>query len=124
MPHYANNMSPTATAGAHMGMGMPSYGMQPNTEVSPATWANNPPMYTSPAYTSPWANNPPTYTSPAYTAPAAYPQTMGHIHMHSHLHYGKPAPVYAAAAACGGASSVGIILVLFILLVIISRAIL
>lgn len=95
MSNYANNMSPTATAGAHMGMGMPSYGMQPNAEISP------------------WANNPPTYTSPA-----AYPHTMGYSPMHCGPM--KPAPVYAAAAACG--YSAGSILVLFILLVIISRA--
>jgi hypothetical protein len=116
MPNYANNMPPSAVAGAYSGM--PSYGMQPNDQISPM--ANIPPTYTSPAYTSPWSNNAPMYTSPAYTSPEAYPQS----HLHSHMHYGHHMkhPVYTAAVAYGGASSAGIILVLFILLVIISRS--
>jgi hypothetical protein len=126
MPHYANNLPPTATAGAYSGM-QPNVSPWANnapTYTSPAytsPLANNAPTYTSPAYTSPWANNAPmytspTYTSPEYTSPADY-SPMGYGHVHSHMHYG-----HMKSSAYGGASSVGIILVLFILLVIISRA--
>jgi hypothetical protein len=119
MSNFTNNMQPTATAGAFM---------QPNTEVSPATWGNYPPTYTSPAYTAPanWGNKAPTFTSPAFTSPANISPTyvspaayspMGYGHVHSHMHYG-----HMKSSAYGEASSVGIILVLFILLVIISRA--
>jgi hypothetical protein len=102
MPHYASNMPPTATAGAYSGMGMPSYGMQANAQISPNVYANIPP----------------TYTSPAYISPAEYPP-MGY----GPMPYGPmPVPVYAAVASCGGGTSAGIILVLFILLVIIGRA--
>jgi hypothetical protein len=99
----ANNMPPSATAGAYTG-GMPHY---PNVNIK------NAPMYA------------PTYTSPAaYAPPSGYPYPMDYPAMHYHYHHHhKHAPVYAAAAACGGlGTSSGVILVLFILLVIITRA--
>jgi hypothetical protein len=74
MANYANNMSPTATAGAYT---------QPNTGVSP------------------WANNAPTYTSPAYTSPADY-SPIGQDHVHSHMHYGQmKSSGYGGASSVG-----------------------
>jgi hypothetical protein len=102
----ANNMPPSATAGAYTG-GMPHY---PNANINLA------PTYTSPAMYAP------TYTSPESYGP--YPMEYPSMHYHHHYHH-KHAPVYAAAAAYGGLGTTsGVILVLFILLVIISRAIL